>query len=85
MICDPTRTVSFAGVTVTRATGTVVTVSVEVSATDPEPPAVDAMMSVVPVECAVTAPLPFTEATLGLVDDHEIGRPENESWFPCES
>ena len=76
---SPTVTVAGEGVTVTLATGTWVTVTLDV----PLCPSLVAVMVAVPATTPVTSPLPFTLATAVLLLDQVTTRPL--SGFPLAS
>src|SRR6266853_1043568 len=67
----PTATLAEAGVTVTEATGTGVTVMADV----PLWPSLVAVIVAEPATFAVTSPVPFTVATVVLLLDHATVRP----------
>jgi hypothetical protein len=69
----PTGTFADGGRTVTKATGTSVTVIVDV----PLPPSLVAVIVAVPVAAPVTRPLPFTDATVVFELAHVTVRPVN--------
>src|SRR2546425_11085648 len=75
----PTRTLADAGLTVTDATGTFVTVTVA----EPLLPSLVAVMVAVPAATPVEKPSPLTAATAALLVAHVTVRPL--SAFPAES
>src|SRR5712692_2202845 len=75
----PISILAVAGLTVTEATGTLLTVTVAV----PLRPSLVAVIVAPPATTPVTSPLPFTVATVPLLLDHMIERPFNG--LPFES
>src|SRR5437867_7343377 len=73
----PTATLPDAGVTVTEATGTGVTVMDAV----PLWPSLVAVIVAAPATSPLTSPLPLTVATAALLLDHDTTRPDNRLPF----